>query len=80
MSSGRIAKHRNYGELMERHQRDLRIRRVAIACIYILIFTCLLAMYILVKKTEKTSVQNAEKTAWVTSHVDNPYTRFFSFD
>lgn len=71
MSSGRIAKHRNYGELMERHQRDLRIRRIAIACIYVLIFTCLIAMYIIVKKAEKTPVQNTERTARITSYVDN---------
>ena len=70
MSSGSIAKHRNYGELMERHQRDLLIRRIAIACIYVLIFTCLIAMYIIVKRSEKTPLPKTDRTA-VTASIHN---------
>ncbi len=50
MSAGHIARHRNYDEIMERHQRDLRIRRVAIACIYLLIIICLVAFYIVINR------------------------------
>lgn len=50
MSSGHIARHRNYDELMERHQRHLRIRRIAVACIYIILLISLLAIFIVSKQ------------------------------
>lgn len=64
MSAGRIARHRNYDELMEKHQRHLKIRRIAIACIYLLIFICLIAVYVVVKRAEKATPPPAARTAW----------------
>jgi uncharacterized membrane protein (DUF485 family) len=67
MSAGRIARHRNYDELMEKHQRHIRVRRIAIACIYLVIFICLIAMYVIVKRAEKGSPKASEQTAWTLS-------------
>jgi len=39
MNSGRIARHRNYDELMERHERNLKIRRYTRALMYFMITT-----------------------------------------
>ena len=38
---------------MERHQRDLRIRRLTVACIYILIIISLMAVYLITRKHEQ---------------------------
>jgi cbb3-type cytochrome oxidase subunit 3 len=49
MSSGRIARHRNYGELMRQHGRDLKMKRVFRAFIYFLValfFTIILIIVI----------------------------------
>ena len=53
MSSGRIAQHRNYGEIMERHERDVRIRRVVRAFVYFLIILVMLIIFLIVKRWEK---------------------------
>jgi len=67
MSSGRIAQHRNYGQLMERHERDVKIRRITRTVIYFLIVLFLFIVFLLVKRwennresVEKTSVINCE--------------------
>jgi hypothetical protein len=66
MSSGRIAQHRNYNQLMERHERDVKIRRITRTVIYFLIVLFLFILFLLVKRWEnregvgKTSVINSE--------------------
>ena len=52
MSSGRIAQHRNYGELMERHERDVRIKRVVRVFVYFLIILAMLIIFLVVKRWE----------------------------
>ncbi len=46
ISSGRIAKHRNYEQLMERHERQKRIKRTTSFLIYFAIFTILMVLII----------------------------------
>lgn len=53
MTEGNIARHRNYGLLMKRHRRDLRIRRLTIALIYLLIIIAVTVLYIIVRKDEQ---------------------------
>lgn len=53
MSEGHIARHRNYGLLMKRHHRDLRVKRVTIALIYLLIIIAVTVLYLVVKKEEQ---------------------------
>ena len=52
MSSGRIAQHRNYGEVMARHERDQKMKRVARVFIYFLIIALLLILFFMVKNWE----------------------------
>ena len=61
MSSGRIAQHRNYTQLMERHERDVRLRRITRTVIYFLIVLALLIIFLIVKRWE--SGQVSGKTA-----------------
>ena len=53
MSEGHIARHRNYGLLMKRHHRDLRIRRLTIVLIYLLIIIAVTVLFIIVRKEEE---------------------------
>lgn len=59
MSSGRIARHRNYGEIMARHQRDVKIKRVLRVFIYVLIIAILVLLFYVVKRIEKKSSEKA---------------------
>jgi len=52
MSSGRIAQHRNYGEVMARHERDQKMKRVVRVFIYFLIIALLLILFFMVKNWE----------------------------
>lgn len=66
MSSGHIARHRNYDELMERHQRHIRVRRAVVACIYVILLIALLAIYIVSKQKHTRKPESpAAKTALV---------------
>ncbi|MDH4089051.1 MAG: hypothetical protein OEV74_17665 [Cyclobacteriaceae bacterium] len=65
MSSGRIAQHRNYGEIMARHERDIKIRRTVRVFLYFLIIAFLLVLFIMVKRWEQKQGKVKEKTAWV---------------
>jgi hypothetical protein len=53
MSEGHIARHRNYGLLMKRHHRDLRVRRLTIVLIYVLLLIAVTVVFIIVKKEEQ---------------------------
>ena len=63
MNSGRIAQHRNYGELMERHERDIRLRRIVKTFVYFLIIVALLIMFVIVRRWEEKKVDGKPKTA-----------------
>lgn len=52
MSAGRIAQHRNYGELMARHGRDVKLRRITRVVIYFLIIAFLMILFIIVARWE----------------------------
>lgn len=70
MSSGRIAQHRNYGDIMERHERDVRIRRVVKAFIFFLIILALLILFVIVSRLEEKKVNVKPSTAFVTTEKD----------
>lgn len=63
MSSGRIARHRNYGEIMARHERDVKVKRVIRVFIYFLVIAIIVLLYFIVIRVEKKSSE--KKTALV---------------
>ncbi len=71
MSSGRIAQHRNYSDIMERHERDVRIRRVVKTFIYFLIILALLIMFVIVRRWEQQKVNVKPSSAFVTVEIDS---------
>ena len=52
MSSGRIAQHRNYGELMARHEKEQRIKRISRMFIYFLIILFMILLFLFVREWE----------------------------
>jgi pilus assembly protein TadC len=52
MSSGRIAQHRNYAEVMARHERDVKLKRITRAFLYFLIIVFLLILFLIVGRWE----------------------------
>ena len=66
MSSGRIAQHRNYGELMERHERDIKLKRIARTFIYFLIIAFLLILFLIVRRWENKSTNTKQDSSFVT--------------
>ena len=66
MSSGRIAQHRNYGDIMARHERDIRIRRISRIFIYFTIIAFLILLFLLVRRWEaNTEPKGKQSTALV---------------
>lgn len=57
MSAGNIARHRNYGELMERHDREQKWKRLFKVFIYFLIVAFLSIIFIIVVRWERKKEQ-----------------------
>ena len=74
MSSGRIAQHRNYGELVARHEREQKIKRMARMFIYFLIIAFLMIIFMMVVRWEKKEMENSPKEPEKTSVVDSSLT------
>lgn len=53
MSAGRIARHRNYSELMRIYDRDMRLKRVLRAFTYFLIILFLLVILLIIWRWEE---------------------------
>ena len=53
MNAGRIAQHRNYSELMARHEREVKLKRITRVVIYFLIIAFLLVMFMMINRISK---------------------------
>lgn len=64
MTSGNIARHRNYGDLMERHARDQKWKRMFKVFIYFLIAAFLTIVLVIVLRWEQRNKneQHSHKT------------------
>ena len=73
MTSGRIAQHRNYGDVMARHERDVRVKRVIRVFIYFLVAAFFIVVYFMFRQwqpKEKPSTPKQEPAAMV-YHTDS---------
>jgi preprotein translocase subunit SecG len=55
MSSGRIAQHRNYGELMRQHEHDVKFKRIFKVFTYFLVILFIVILLVIVMRWEKRS-------------------------
>jgi preprotein translocase subunit SecG len=60
MSTGRIARHRNYTELMRQHDRDTKLKRILRVFTYFLVILFLLIILIIVLRWEKKQLGQPE--------------------
>jgi hypothetical protein len=63
ISSGRIAHHRNYGDVMARHERDIKIKRVLRVFLYFLIIAFVVMLFIMYQRWHQKSVNQKIKSA-----------------
>jgi hypothetical protein len=61
MSAGRIARHRNYGEILMRHERDQKIKRFMKLITYFLLAAFLLIVFFIISRWEKREVQKEDQ-------------------
>jgi preprotein translocase subunit SecG len=61
MTTGNIARHRNYGDIMERHERDQKWKRMFKVFIYFLVAAFLTIILIIVLRWEQR--ENKDKNA-----------------
>lgn len=59
MSSGKIAQHRNYSELMRQHEHDVKFKRIFKVFVYFLITLALIVLLVIVLRWEKRSSKTA---------------------
>jgi hypothetical protein len=62
MSSGRIAQHRNYGDIMARHERDIKLKRISRIFIYFMIIAFLILLFVLVRRWEENTQPKAKQS------------------
>ena len=62
MSSGRIAQHRNYGDIMARHERDVKIKRITRVFIYFIIIAVVILLFLLVRRWEQNTEPKAKQS------------------
>jgi len=65
MAAGNISRHRNYGDLMERHARDQKWKRMFKIFIYFLIVAFLTIVFIIVVRWEKRNASKNTTTEYV---------------
>jgi hypothetical protein len=66
MSSGRIARHRNYGELMARHEKELRIKKIIKLFMYFLIVVFMVVLFFIVKRVQEGENKAGKPTSELT--------------
>lgn len=71
MSSGRIAQHRNYGDIMARHERDQKIRRIARIFTYFIIILVIILIFYAVRVWERRQSPSKQPTTFVEKAYDD---------
>ena len=59
MSSGRISQHRNYGDIMARHERDIKLKRILRAFVYVLVIAFLVLLFLIVRQIQSKKMQKS---------------------
>ena len=72
ISSGRIAQHRNYGDIMARHEREQKIKRIARVFTYFIIILAIILLFYAVRIWERRQSMPKEDTAPVEQAYKTP--------
>ena len=72
MAAGNISRHRNYGDLLERHEREQKWKRMFKIFIYFLIVAFLTIIFIIVLRWEKRTTLKKNTTEYATPSSSPP--------
>jgi hypothetical protein len=78
ISSGKIARHRNYGDIMARHERDLKIKRIARIFTYFILILVIILIFYFVRIWETRQTEPGNSTANIETHMDGMNTKLIS--
>lgn len=73
MSAGRIARHRNYGDLMARHERNQKIKRVTKIFIYFLVIAFFLILFIIIARWEKREEMKKHENGFTSMYIPSTH-------
>jgi hypothetical protein len=65
ITSGKIAQHRNYGDIMARHERDLKIKRITRIFTYFILILVIILVFYFVRTWEKRQSDPKGSTTYV---------------
>ena len=83
LNPGKIARHRNYAELMRKHRRGLKTRQLLLVAIYVVVVLVLLLLsYIAIrierKREGKTTDISIQKGVSISSHCPLPWSNEYA--
>jgi hypothetical protein len=78
MSSGRIAQHRNYGDIMARHERDIKLKRISRIFIYFIIIVVLVLLFMVVRRWEQNTIPKTKQSTSLKENIANEFDGDFS--
>ncbi|MFN9501246.1 MAG: hypothetical protein ACK57K_07990 [Chryseotalea sp.] len=67
MQAGNIARHRNYGELLQRHEREQKFRRIFKLFGYFLVVAFLIILFVIVVRWEQRKKEKQNKLQKLTT-------------
>ena len=79
LNPGRIARHRNYAELMRRHRRGLKTKQLLLVVIYVIIVLLLLLLSFIAIRLEKNKEGKSsgtvmeQKSISISTHLPLPW-------
>lgn len=74
MSSGRIAQHRNYGDIIARHERDAKLKRITRIFTYFVLILIIVLMFFFVRRWERSQGETKSPTSFGSKKEISPIT------
>jgi uncharacterized membrane protein len=62
MSAGRIAQHRNYGEIMARHERDAKLKRITRIFTYFILILVIVLLFFFLRRWENNQHEKVKES------------------
>ncbi len=73
LNPGRVARHRNYAELMRKHERSLKTRHLIVVLVYFIVVLIMLFISLMIIRMEKKKeLKNVRAYAFSIDHSTQP--------
>jgi hypothetical protein len=74
MTSGRIAQHRNYGNIIARHERDAKLKRITRIFTYFVLILIIVLVFFFVRRWERSQGESKSPTSFSSKKEVSPIT------